>query len=402
MDPPADANDILRLMSAGGLRDTFDRNLYPIPSADPVKPQKPLITPTPWRWVAPESLPTREWLYGRYLMRGTLSLTVAPGGVGKSSLSMAEAIAMASGQNFLRESLPAGALRVWYVNCEDPDSPTNPELSRRAAGICKQYGIGEADLGGRLFLDSAVLRPMKLAGPDQTAKVFTLHEEEISRIEAEIRRHQIDVVILDPFVSTHDLDENNNPMIDRLAKRLIGVATSCNCAIGLVHHTRKTNGIALDAESARGASALVAAARVVRVLTRMEAKEGEKAGLSEGDHRRFFRTVLDKQNLAPPEAERNWYEMVSVPLGNGKSITGYDDDVVGVPCRWSWPEQKLNFDRATIRAVQDAIDGKDYPENCQANEWVGWEIAEIVGLAGWNKNAFRTGCSDWSPSGGDN
>ena len=205
MDAPTDANDILRLMSADNLREAFDRNLYPVPSAENEPTGKPLLTPTPWNWVAPENLPTRAWLYGRYLMRGTLSLTVAPGGVGKSSLAIAEAIALSSGRNFLKDPLPDGALRVWYVNCEDPDSASNPELSRRAAGICKHHGISEADLGGRLFLDSAVLRPLKLAGPEQNAKTFVLHEEEISRIETEIRHHQIDVVILDPFVSTHEL-----------------------------------------------------------------------------------------------------------------------------------------------------------------------------------------------------
>ena len=54
--------------------------------------------PTPFQWVEPALIPPRPWLYGRHLLRKQVSVTFAPGGVGKSSNSIVEALAMASGK----------------------------------------------------------------------------------------------------------------------------------------------------------------------------------------------------------------------------------------------------------------------------------------------------------------
>src|SRR5690606_19629679 len=59
------------------------------------------IIPTAFEWVEPENIPPRPWVYGRHFIRGFVTLTVSPGGVGKSSLVTVEALAMASGRNLL-------------------------------------------------------------------------------------------------------------------------------------------------------------------------------------------------------------------------------------------------------------------------------------------------------------
>ncbi len=312
-------------------------------------------------------------------MRGTLTVTIAPGGMGKSILAITEAVAMAAQRNLLDETLPQGGLRVWYVNCEDPNADANPELTRRATAACKHYGISDDDLGGSLFLDSAVFTPIKLATLDNNQKGYILDEAEFGRLEGEIRQNMIDVVILDPFVSIHDLNENDNPMIDRLAKRLVRLASITGCAIHLIHHTRKSNGAENDADSSRGASSLVAAARIVRVLNPMTDKEAAKAELPKGSHRRYFRTSIDKQNLAPPQTERNWHELVSVDLGNGTPPLQLNSESVGVPQKWSWPDQQVAVEAKTILRIQEAVHGMNYPTNHTAAEWVGWQIAAITG-----------------------
>lgn len=378
MSAPEDANDLLQQRGRGAVRQSFDA--AGLAGNSPAQSPRDKLIPTLWIPPDPVTIPLRPWLYGRILMRGTLTLTIAPGGIGKSILAITEAVAMTARRSLLGASLPAGALRVWYVNCEDPNGVKNPELSRRAAAVCQHYGISAEDLGGRLFMDSAVLTPLHLAGTTETQAGYAINEGEFARIETELRRNAIDVLILDPFVSIHSLNENDNAMIDRLAKRLVRLADGTGTAVHAIHHTRKANGAEIDADSARGASALIAAARIVRVLNPMTKNEAEKAGIRPQDRRRFFRTSLDKQNLAPPETDPNWYELVSVDLGNGTPPLHLDSEYVGVPQRWTWPDMAIDIDAASIRKIQEAIDGRDFPANAQAQKWAGWEIAKVIGV----------------------
>ena len=69
------------------------------------------------RWFTPvdiRSLPPRRWLYGRHYQRGVVSATVAPGGTGKTSLVMVDAVAMATGRNLLGSS-PRNAAGCGYT-----------------------------------------------------------------------------------------------------------------------------------------------------------------------------------------------------------------------------------------------------------------------------------------------
>ena len=58
----------------------------------------------------------------------------------------------------------------------------------------------------------------------------------------QIKEHAIDVLVVDPFVSCHEVFENDNPAIDMVAKEWSRVAELGSCAIHLVHHTRKAAG----------------------------------------------------------------------------------------------------------------------------------------------------------------
>ena len=49
-----------------------------------------IIRANPFTWQDPQTIKRREWLYDRHFIRGFLSTTIAPGGVGKSALLTAE------------------------------------------------------------------------------------------------------------------------------------------------------------------------------------------------------------------------------------------------------------------------------------------------------------------------
>lgn len=327
------------------------------------------IHATPFIWRDPAKLPARQWLYGRHLIRRFVSVTVAPGGVGKSSLTICEAVAMVVGRKLLGEWV-VGPLRVWVLNLEDP----RDELERRITATMLHYRLDAEELGGRLFVDSG--RERGLCTATQAREGVTINAPEVAAVVAEIEARGIDVLIVDPFVSSHRVNENDNGAIDLVAKEWGRVAERCNCAVELVHHTRKLGGEGASSESSRGAVALLGAARSARVLNRMAEAQKVEAGVS-ADENTYFSVDRDKANLAPP-GKRLWRRMVSVDLGNG--------DSVGVVEAWEWPDDFDGLSVKDLQAVQNAIsaawaDGKPPRASNQVKEgWAGEIVAKALGL----------------------
>lgn len=333
--------------------------------ADHADADAPLL-PTPFVWRDPALIPPRPWLYGRHLLRGQASVTVAPGGLGKSSLSIVEALAIVTNRELLGETVHETGLSVWLFNLEDPKA----ELERRIAAAMQHHGIGADELGGRLFYDSG--RERELCTAIQTREGAQIIEPAYDDLARQIRARKIDVLVIDPFVSSHQVSENDNGAIDLVAKKWAMLADECNCSIELVHHTRKTNGEEATTEAARGASSLLSAARSGRVLNRMTNDERESAGIPADDKTTYFAVTRDKANLAPAGA-RQWRHMAPVQLANG--------DNVGVAEEWTWPDTFDGMTVADLLAVQNAIDGKQPRYSDQAgSEWVGVIVANVLGL----------------------
>ena len=164
------------------------------------KAKKP-ITPTPYVWIDPAKIKPREWVYPPYYIRKFAGSTVATGGAGKSSLLLAESAAMASGKNLLGVD-PQPGLKVWYWNGEDPED----ELQRRVQAILKYYNLTKEDIEGRLFVDSGRDTVIRIAELDDKGRT-TIAVPVVNRMIEVIRDLQIDVVTIDPFVSSHGVPE---------------------------------------------------------------------------------------------------------------------------------------------------------------------------------------------------
>jgi len=85
------------------------------------------IEATPFVWRDPKTIPMRDRLYGDLLIRKFVTATVAPGGVGKSSLVTTETAAQATGKALLGVA-PSKPLGVWLWNLEDPQEETERKL----------------------------------------------------------------------------------------------------------------------------------------------------------------------------------------------------------------------------------------------------------------------------------
>jgi hypothetical protein len=330
------------------------------------------VAATRFVWRDPASMPRLPWLYGRQLVRKFVSATIATSRVGKTKLLIAEALAMVTGRPLLGVK-PAGPLKVWLWNGEDP----RDHLERQIIGACLHYRIDPREFEGRLFLDSGRDAPIVIA--QQTIRTGTvIAEPVVAQLIQTIRANAIDVLIVEPFVTTHRVGENDNMAIDAVAKTFNRIAEAGNVAIALAHHARKSGGADISVEDARGASSWVAVARYARVLNRMTKDEAAKLGISQPW--RFVRADAES-NLTAAAENATWYQFISVGLGNCSAPNVNDGDEVGAIAAWSPPDLLAGFTEAHMLAAQKAVDaGGPWRENIQATDWVGAPVAEALGL----------------------
>jgi AAA domain len=341
-----------------------------------LKPEPRAILATPYIWKDPTSLRRREWLYGYLLIRKFVTATVAPGGVGKSSLGTVESLAQVTGKDLLGV-LPPRPLRVWLWNLEDPQE----ETERKIQAAAMHYGLTAEDIGDRLFVDSGRDQPLVIATTTRNGAVIA--HPVVDSLVAEIIKRKIDVIKIDPFVSCHEASENDNQAMDLIVKEWGRVADRANCAVELYDHTRKMGGTETEVtvESSRGAKSKTDACRVVRAINRMTKDEGARAGIE--NHRLYFKTFNDKANLQPPADKAEWFELVSVDLGNGP-LHGPGDSV-GVVTKWEWPDPLAGMTGGAFDKVAASIRAGKFRESPQANAWVGNAVAEALDLNAENR-----------------
>jgi hypothetical protein len=328
---------------------------------------------TPYRWPDPASLPRRQWLMGHWLLRGEVTAIIAPGGTGKSTIGNTIALCLASGQPLLGKPLHRGPQAVWIFNLEDGTD----ELERQLSAACAYHGIGPADCGDRLHLDSGLVQPLCTAIEGENG--FELLEETFAQLAVTIRERQVATVIVDPFVSSHKVMERSNEDIDAIVKRWKRLAQETGCAVILVHHTRKLGGREVTAEDGRGAVALRDAARVVLVLNAMSDKEAEELGIADHQERRsLVRIDTGKANRAPPDAA-TWIKLESQSLDNGEGLE--PSDFVGVATLWEKPDVFHGLTTWHLYTMQQRLAAGDWRESVQAKDWVGHLVASVAGLS---------------------
>ena len=360
------------------LREAIQKHLLNnFPNIDTKRPQNDptLVIPTPFVPRDPKTIPRREFLFGKHYIRKFVSSTIAPGGLGKSSLVLTEAISMATGRKLLNAT-PKKRAKVWYWNGEDPFD----EIERRIYGILIRYEIDPQELVGWFFVDSGRDSPMRVA--EETVNGALIVQPVFDEMETYIKYHGIDLLIVDPFVSSHSVSENDNSIINDVVKGFARLADRCNGAVELVHHVKKArDSVETQAEDARGASALVDACRSVRTLTRMPEDTGREFGFDNRRRKSFFYMALGKANLGPP-ADPRWFELVSQEIGNegDRDLREYSDDV-GVVVTWEPPAAFSGVSNHDVERIQAEIAKIDCKADRQAEMYVGHVIASCLGFS---------------------
>jgi hypothetical protein len=276
------------------------------------------------------NIPHRRWLYATNLIRGELTVLAAPGGAGKTALAMAYAVAVATGRELLGETVwVKDEQRALYLNGED----SNTEIMRRLGALGREHGITEPDLG-RLYVagadDPRIQCISFLHVNNQGASV--LNEAGFNVLERALQDLRPDLIILDPLVVfCGGGNMNDNAVMSLVMRKLKALAVRFDCAIVVVHHTRKGRTIddaTGDAERISGAAAIVNLARRALMPATMSETEAKTYGVLPSQRGQFFKLLDVKSNLAPISADAPWFELVNVELPNPEPPTYPNGDRV--------------------------------------------------------------------------
>jgi hypothetical protein len=178
-----------------------------------------------------------------------------------------------------------------------------------------------------LFVDSGRDMPIKIM--TDTKSGAAIASPMVADIKQAIFDNKIDVLTVDPFVSSHGVSENDNTKIGIVAKVWSQIADETNCAVEWVRKSAHGQ-FQHTVDDGRGASALVAASWSARVLNVMREEESKGFGI---EHReRYFREDKGSINLAPPPDRADWFRLDSIDIENGPADNPSDNMGVETAC----------------------------------------------------------------------
>lgn len=254
-------------------------------------------------------IPPRDWVFGHAALKKNVSLLVAPAGMGKSTFAIQMAISKAAGRDLVGMDI-RGKGAVAIHNNEDDLM----EMQRRMAAIMQRNNITHDDFmlngqrtlllgaGDKLKFKAAKRNPMGLLKPVDSELI----------IERLIEAH-VQMLIIDPFAETHPANENDNGEMLDVMEIYRDIAQRANCAVILVHHDRKPDGASAEGHignmySARGASSILGAVRILMTYHTMPPKDGKKYGIPEEYRFLYNRLDFGKANMSRSHGEPLWYK----------------------------------------------------------------------------------------------
>lgn len=298
--------------------------------------------------------PKRKWLHGNDLIRGAVSVLVAPGGRAKSTWLLACALACASGRDLLGAHVFGGPLRVLCLSTEDG----LPEMALRIRAAMTHFGLSDADLPG-LHIIGADGWGLPLLQMDGKRAVFDTAG--MNALIAELDHTKPDLLIIDPLINAlGGVDPSENGAAALLMRQLVHLATTRQMAVALAHHTSKGRDIA-SAESAMGAVSFINLARIALSIEPLDEKNAGTVGLPPWEAKSIFRILGTKQNFSAPKTEDRWFRIVSIPMPNPEPPIYMTGDSVAVVEPFKPGVSGPAFPDALVRDVLAVIDAASPP-----------------------------------------
>jgi hypothetical protein len=321
--------------------------------------------------------PPRPWLMATQFCQTCVSSIFAPGATGKTALRFLQAISLASGRPLTGQRIFRRS-RVLILCLEDDIN----EVRRRVMAALIHHGIDRQELNGWLFY--AAPEGVKLAELDPRTGRPTIGPLN-KFIRDTIKKLKIDLIIVDPLIRSHGLEENSAGM-DFVIDLLCQIAIQCVVSVDVPHHTRKGALTPGDADSGRGHSSIRDGGRLVSTLNVMTEDEAKEFGIPVDERRSYIRLDDAKMNIVPAAGKAKWFRIVSLPIKNGNEMYPVGDDVQTVEV-WAPPKTWEGLSNAVLNAALDEIErgvidgdghpiGQRYSSAGAAKERAAWKVVQ--------------------------
>jgi hypothetical protein len=361
-DQPITIATIFHLAMKHGWLGWFPENAQAIPgdaaNANPNPPSPSATGAYSPRAVRVSDLPSvppkRHWLHGTDLIRGAVSVLVAPGGRAKSSWLLVCALACASSRSLLGSHVFGGPLRVLVLSTEDGMS----ELTLRLRAAMKHHKLTDTDVPG-LFIIGADRWGLPLLQADKNRAVLDCRG--MDALIAELDYIKPDVLIIDPLINAlGGVSVSDNAAAALLMSQLVTLAAKRRISVALAHHASKGRD-ATSAESAMGAASFMNLARIGLSIETLDEKDAGKVGLPSWEAKSVFRVIGTKQNFTPPSATDRWFRLVSIEMTNAEPPIYTNGDNVAVVEHFQLGVSGPAFPPQLVRDALLAVDAADPP-----------------------------------------
>src|SRR5262245_24926756 len=354
-------------------------------SAGPAPDTTARPAPVPIRLVCPfpiegPKVPRRDWSVPGLLLRRSLTLVVAPPGIGKSLLTIQVGLMAAVGGSWGPWSARQPE-KVLIINAEDDFA----EMQRRLWAAATEMGIDQGRLTDRILL-AETPASIVIARFDNRARAV-IRTPLLEDLVLTVQENGITLIVVDPFAETFDLDENSNSQLKWAGILWREVARRTGAVVLIVHHTRKgSNGMAGDADAARGAGSMIGIARVVSTMFDMTEEEAADLGIAKDSRHDYVRFDDAKANYSRPVLEARWFRKKTVKLPNASVLVEADE--VGVLVPWQPPDtldgvpldqlnKVLELIDAGVPAEDGVVAGQLYSASVSAGDrWAGRLLVE--------------------------
>jgi len=195
--------------------------------------------PAPYRTLPAAQLadPTAplRWLLTDLFLVGAAGILGGAPKTGKSFFALDLAVAVASGQPALGRFAVATPGPVLLLAAEDPPAV----VVQRLAALATARDHALAALPVAVIVEAGLRLP-----------------EGLERLAATVAQQQARLLILDPLIRVHRADENSAAEMAAVLDGVRALARATDCAVLLVHHTRKAAAGGIAGHALRGSSDL--------------------------------------------------------------------------------------------------------------------------------------------------